>query len=159
MTDQKDPGQNSPSDSPINGGEDIDLTVRVAGDRIWGYSVLKDQRRILRKEETVAERILWMSLKSKQSQGLKFRRQHGIGPFIVDFYCNQYKLVVELDGAIHDEIEVRRYDHERQKYLEDASYIVLRIPNHVVIMRHKEALKRIADVLPSIYGGVGGGVR
>jgi len=100
-----------------------------------------------------------MSLRAKQFQGLKFRRQHGIGPFIVDFYCNQYKLVVELDGEIHNEIEVQRYDHERQKYLEDAGYVVLRIPNDIVMTNPDEALRRITDILPSIYGGVGGGDR
>ncbi len=150
---------NSPSDSPINGGEGIDLALRVSGDRIWGYSVLKDQRRLLRKEETVAEKILWISLRNRQFQGLKFRRQHGIGPFVVDFYCNQWKLIIELDGEIHNEPEIQRYDCERQTYLEDAGYLVLRIQNEVVITNLDEALRRISEILPSIYGGVGGGVR
>ena len=100
-----------------------------------------------------------MYLRAKQFKGLKFRRQHGIGLFIVDFYCDQFKLVLELDGGIHDEIDVKAYDQERQKYLEDAAYTVLRIPNDLVLTDPHAALKRITDIFPSIYGGVGGGAR
>ena len=122
--------------------------ARVRGDRLRGFSILREQKQYLRKNETFSERILWLGLKGKQIQGLKFRRQHGIGPFIVDFYCDQYKLIIELDGSVHDEVEVKRYDQERQKYLEEAGYTVLRIQNEEVLEHFETVKDRIIKSLP-----------
>ncbi len=74
-------------------------------------------KRHLRSEMTNAETRLWSKLRAKQFQGLKFRRQHGIGPYIVDFYCPERSLVIEVDGDSHAaECQVIR-DKRREAYL------------------------------------------
>jgi len=65
----------------------------------------------LRKEMTAAEQVLWGKLRNRKVGGYKFRRQHPIGPYIVDFYCSQAGLIIELDGEIH--LQMVEYDNER----------------------------------------------
>ena len=87
--------------------------------------------RRLRHDSTLPERILWGSLRGAQLAGLKFRRQHSIGPFVVDFYCHEAKLVVELDGDSH--IGRADADSRRTQYLESQGLRVLRVNNDDVI--------------------------
>lgn len=87
----------------------------------------------LRKRMTEAETILWEALRNKKLSGLKFRRQHPIGRFIVDFYCHKYKLVIELDGSIHNLIEVAENDRNRELELKDFGLDILRFTNEQVI--------------------------
>ena len=63
------------------------------------------RRRALRRNSTRAERLLWGALRTKRLAGLKFRRQHSIGPFIVDLFCKEKMLVIELDGGYHDYVQ------------------------------------------------------
>lgn len=89
----------------------------------------KELRAKLRKAMTKAEVILWTALKGGVS-GVKFRRQASIGPFIVDFYCPELKLVPEVDGPTHFETqEVEAYDSERSEFLESKGIIILRCTN------------------------------
>jgi very-short-patch-repair endonuclease len=83
--------------------------------------------RKLRKESTPQEIILWSRIKNRQLKNLKFKRQYQIGTYIVDFICEEKKLIIELDGWQHSEQE--EYDLERAKYLERQGYRVLRIWN------------------------------
>lgn len=78
----------------------------------------------LRKNMTDAEKILWFHLK-QNLEGFKFRRQHPLGIYIADFYCHKVKLVIELDGNIHDNAEVKINDEIRQKNLEEAGIKVI----------------------------------
>lgn len=71
--------------------------------KIYNHELLKDRRKELRNNLTIAEASLWKYLKGRRMHGLKFRRQHSIGPFIVDFYCPEEKLIIELDGEVHEE--------------------------------------------------------
>jgi cyclase len=87
----------------------------------------------LRIRMTNAEIILWEALRNKKLSGLKFRRQHPIGRFIVDFYCHKYKLVVELDGGIHEVQEVKANDQNREEELKDFGLNILRFTNEQVI--------------------------
>lgn len=75
------------------------------------------------------ERRLWSILRRKNLSGFRFRRQHPIGPYIVDFFCASAKLVVELDGEQHAEESHRRTDERRRRWLEARGYRVLRIWN------------------------------
>ncbi|MBE9047262.1 endonuclease domain-containing protein [Pleurocapsales cyanobacterium LEGE 10410] len=85
----------------------------------------------LRKNLTPAEAILWTALRNKQLEGLRFRRQHPVGNFILDFYCPSRKLVVEVDGEIHkDRIN---YDRARSSKLAEYGYTVLRFSNERVM--------------------------
>jgi very-short-patch-repair endonuclease len=79
---------------------------------------------------TPAEKALWKNLKGKQLDGFKFRAQHPVGPFILDFYCPSRKLVVELDGDIHKAHKAR--DTERTQQLEAHGYAVIRFQNDAV---------------------------
>ena len=84
----------------------------------------------LRKNMTPAEKKLWASLRGKQL-GVRFRKQHAIGKFIVDFCCIKKKLVIEVDGSQH--LEMREYDADRTKYLESRGYRVIRFWNNDVM--------------------------
>ncbi|MGI8854343.1 MAG: endonuclease domain-containing protein [Thermomicrobiales bacterium] len=79
---------------------------------------------------TPSEQRLWGALRNRQLDGAKFRRQQAIGSFIVDFFCAEHQLIVEVDGAIH-EVQ-REHDEERQRMLEASGYRVVRVPAHAV---------------------------
>ena len=96
--------------------------------------------RKFRSSPTEAERTLWRYLRKKQLGGLRFRRQHTIGPYIVDFYCSAAKLIIELDSGDHAEPEHRAYDERRSRWLETRGYRVLRFWN-VEILRDSNAFE------------------
>jgi very-short-patch-repair endonuclease len=87
----------------------------------------------LRKEETEAEKILWTRLNKNQMMGLQFRRQHPINKFIADFYCAKIKLVIEVDGSIHDIPENQAYDTGRSEVFNDFGISVIRFTNEQII--------------------------
>ncbi|GIW93851.1 MAG: hypothetical protein KatS3mg110_1892 [Pirellulaceae bacterium] len=93
--------------------------------------------RELRARQTKAERLLWNVLRNRRLCGLRFRRQHPIGPFIVDFACIEKRIVIELDGGYHDDV----YDSDlrRQKKIERMGWLVLRFRNEDVL-RDAEAV-------------------
>ncbi len=99
----------------------------------------------LRKTSTPAEQQLWQALRGGKLAGLKFRRQHPVGNFILDFYCAAHKLVVEVDGGIHEtQIE---YDATRTTELEIYGYTVVRFTNEVVLHQLETVL---AEILKAI---------
>ena len=102
--------------------------------------------RELRQELTEAEKLLWTELRNRKLNGLKFRRQHPLDKFIADFYCNEKKLVVELDGGVHDEKINKEYDEARSAMLGALNIIVLRFKNEDVINNMKDVLRKISDV-------------
>lgn len=104
---------------------------------------LKDKRRALRDNLTPAEASLWKALKNKQLLGRKFRRQHSIGKYIVDFYCPEERLIIELDGEIHK--YQSDYDYERTLYLESLNYKVVRFENKMVFETLEAVLNAIID--------------
>jgi very-short-patch-repair endonuclease len=99
---------------------------------IFNRKYLKFYRKSLRNRSTSAEVELWSILKSKQLDGRKFRRQHSIGKYIVDFCCPSEKIIVELDGDPHgDYIQIQK-DEIRDKYLENLGFTVIRFENRLV---------------------------
>lgn len=102
--------------------------------------------RELRQESTEAEKLLWAELRNRKLNGWKFRRQHPLDKFIVDFYCNEKKLVVELDGSVHSEKINKEYDEARTAMLSGLNVIVLRFKNEEVVNDIKETLKKIREV-------------
>jgi len=98
----------------------------------------------LRQTQTPAEQKLWQALRGRKLNGLKFRRQHPIGHFIVDFYCPECKLVVEVDGAIHQQRQ--DYDTTRTKHLEAYGYRVIRYQNQDVMTNLEVVLEEIRQV-------------
>ena len=109
---------------------------------IHNNEVLAERRRELRKNQTKAEEILWFELRHEKL-GFKFKRQHGIGGYILDFYCSQKKLIIELDGGIHDTEENREYDEVRDKYFTELGYKVLRFKNVEVESEIEKVLEKI----------------
>ncbi len=99
--------------------------------------------RELRRRETEAEAILWAALRGRQVAGLKFRRQRPAGPFVLDFYCADHRLVVEVDGAIHD--EQREQDAARTAILKQYGYRVVRFRNAEIASDLAAVLARIAE--------------
>ena len=91
--------------------------------------VTVERARALRKGQTVTEMLLWRELKDRRLENLKFRRQVPIGPFIVGFYCAEKRLIVELDGFVHEEKHVQIRDHRREIYLGENGYRFLRFTN------------------------------
>lgn len=104
----------------------------------------KSLRKNLRNNPTPQELILWSKLKQKQF-GYKFRRQHSFGKYIVDFYCKEKKLIIELDGWQHQEQE--KYDTERGKYLERQGLKVLRFWNNEINTNLDGVLLKIMEHL------------
>ena len=104
--------------------------------------------RTLRRGMTDAEQRLWKHLRLRNINGFKFRRQHDIGQFIVDFVCIEKRLVVEIDGGQHADAEA--YDSARTQYLEGEGFQVLRFWNN-------EVLEKTNDVLEVIWKALHGG--
>ena len=102
---------------------------------------LKSKARVLRKSMTETEKILWNHIRRRQQHGMYFRRQHPYGIYILDFYCFEADLVIEIDGMIH--LSRRDYDIERTKYLRSSGLKVIRFKN-------KDIEKRIEWVLGKI---------
>ena len=92
---------------------------------------------------TTAEATLWRLLQRSRLSGRKFRRQHGIGPYVVDFYCPAERLVIELDGAAHDSERSALCDEARERFLHAAGMAVLRIENRHVLENAEGVLELI----------------
>jgi very-short-patch-repair endonuclease len=103
---------------------------------------LKTRRKELRSSLTPAEAFLWVRLQNSKL-GRKFRRQHSIGPFIVDFYCSIEKLAVELDGSMHFTEEGIEYDKRRTDYLKSLGINEIRFENAEVFEKTEEVLEDI----------------
>jgi very-short-patch-repair endonuclease len=103
----------------------------------------KKQRRNLRKGMTSAEKALWRKLRSRRLQRYKFRRQASIDKYIVDFYCAEKKLVLEVDGDVHAFSERELHDAERQRFLESMGFKVVRFSNEAIKQSLDHVLERI----------------
>jgi very-short-patch-repair endonuclease len=109
----------------------------------------KEERRSLRNNLTSAEAKFWSCLKSGQLDGRKFRRQHSISEFILDFYCPAEKLAVELDGAGHFTVSGNLHDAQRTEYLNGVGIRVVRFENTVIW----SDLKSVLHAIQSNFGG------
>lgn len=99
----------------------------------------------LRTNATEAEKRLWQALRNRQLQGCKFRRQHPIPPYVVDFICLERRLIIELDGGQH--AEAISYDAVRTQFLERQGYKVLRFWNNELLENTQGALEAIRRAL------------
>ncbi|HEY9750965.1 MAG TPA: endonuclease domain-containing protein [Allocoleopsis sp.] len=102
----------------------------------------------LRYNLTPAEQILWQALKRKQLHGLKFRCQHPVGPFIADFLCAKHKLIIELDGTVHN--QQTDYDNSRTEQLKAYGYQVVRFRNQEVFANLDAVLERILEAVSAL---------
>ena len=97
--------------------------------------------RRLRRAMTRSEATLWVQLRGKRLAGLKFRRQHPIGPYVLDFFCFAARLAVEVDGGSHADERAAQHDDDRDRWLAGQGVKVVRLPDRLVTDNLDEALR------------------
>ena len=110
---------------------------------------LKERRKELRNNLSPAEVILWNHIKS-QKLGSKFRRQHSVGSYILDFYCSEFRLAIERDGGSHDNERAYHYDLKRTEFIESNKIKVIRFLNEDVYKNLEGALAEIKKYLVKV---------
>jgi very-short-patch-repair endonuclease len=113
----------------------------------YGNRELLKRARVLRSNMTLAEIILWSRLRSKKIDGYKFRRQQPIFEYVVDFYCHDLKLVIEVDGEIHSLSEKADSDKKREKILKINGYRILRLTNSEIEADIDSAIHKIKSYI------------
>jgi len=113
-------------------------------------SVTFEKATFLRKNMTLAELILWKQLKDKKLFKVKFRRQHPVNIFIVDFYCHEIKLVIEIDGEIHLDDAIKNYDSGRTAELEKFGLKVARFSNDQIISNIDTVINKINNIITEL---------
>ena len=108
-------------------------------------------RKELRSHSTSAEAVLWRQLKGRQVGGLKFRRQYGVGSYVLDFYCPELRLSIELDGAVHDAPMAYEHDEIRRQFLRGCNIFELRFPNDVVFSNVEGIVQKILEIKERSY--------
>ena len=111
--------------------------------QINNLNYLKSNRKALRSNLTPAEAVLWTILQGSKLDGKKFRRQHSVGNYILDFYCPSQKLAIELDGADHFTEEGKIKDEERTNFLNELGIKVIRFENKLVFDKTEWMLEEI----------------
>ncbi len=111
----------------------------------------KERRRELRRNQTDAESKFWNLIRGRKLNRLKFYRQYNNGPYILDFYCPDLKLAVELDGGQHNTIEGRTYDEERTHFLEAQNIIVVRFWNNEVLENPEGVWEKLQETINHIH--------
>ncbi len=117
------------------------------------WAKLQPPARQMRRAPTPEEDLVWERLRGRRFHGLRVRRQHALGPFIVDFYCSEKRFVLEVDGGVH-ETSVEK-DAMRQEYLERRGFTVLRLLNREVNENPDRALMRVWETLNSLPSPLG----
>ena len=149
----KNPSPLSPEGSNISNNESQNAKNKKYG---WQtatpvlYKELKEHAEQMRDQPTEAEAFLWNILSSKKLDGYKFRRQHIINQYIVDFICLKEKLIIELDGQYHFDEEQKIRDAERTNFLESEGFRVIRFENKVVLQETEKVLETILNELNKI---------
>lgn len=144
--------ENSP---PLKGGESAQRRggykvskTKISKEKINNLPYPKTFRKELRNNLTPAEARFWKVIQNKNLDGRKFRRQHSVGNYILDFYCPSEKLAIELDGEVHFGDVAREYDYERQLFLEIYAIKILRFENKFVF----QELEWVLEVIKNNFG-------
>ena len=111
--------------------------------RIFNTAALKERRKKLRNNQTLAEKTLWQNIRKKQLNGIQFYRQYGIGSYIADFYAPAVRLCIEIDGDQHYTETGKEYDAERDNYITSLNIKVIRFRNREVIEDTKKVVAEI----------------
>ena len=104
----------------------------------------------LRRNETIAEKLLWEKLRNNQLEGLKFRRQHPVNIYIADFYCHKFKLIIELDGDYHNQEEQKQKDEVRTEVLRLNDLKIIRFKNEEVEQNINQVLITIKNKIEQL---------
>lgn len=119
---------------------------------ITGPKETLKRARKLRSEMTLPELILWREMR-KRPEGLKFRRQHPAGMYVLDFYCAAARLAIEVDGWGHDSASAHQRDASRSHFLRSQGLATLRIPAKAILNDAEAAMARIVEVCLSRIAG------
>ena len=135
----------------MNDNKPFDLTNKYLAKLHQGTkAATQEYARELRHRTTEAEQKLWSLLRNRQLKGKKFRRQHAIANYVADFYCNESKLVIELDGNFHTEAETKENDKSRTNLLNELGITVLRFWNEEVMKDTEKVIKKISEYLQQV---------
>ena len=104
----------------------------------------ESDRKRLRSNQTFAEKVFWEAVRGKEL-GVRFRRQHGVGSFTLDFYCSELRLAIELDGEYHLEKTAQLHDEQRTKFLSEFSISVLRFSNKEILEDLDRVIKHLKE--------------
>jgi very-short-patch-repair endonuclease len=119
--------------------------------KLYNRTSEKAKRQQLRRNMTKTEFMFWQKLKGKQLKGVKFRSQYGVGQFVVDFYCTELKLAIEIDGDSHFQDGAQEYDWERQAFIESLGIQFLRFTNDEVYGNLEGVLERIIQKIEELW--------
>ncbi|MHB9027530.1 MAG: endonuclease domain-containing protein [Candidatus Latescibacterota bacterium] len=119
--------------------------TRIPFQKTFSPDYVVELAREMRKDMTEAEKALWSRIRRQQVDGLRFRKQHPIGRYIVDFCCFDSRLIVEVDGGVHD--KRKEYDQNRDAFLAGGGYTVLRFPNDEVLQRIEKVIEAIRNAV------------
>ena len=114
---------------------------------LYNDPVFKNFRRDLRKNQTDAEKKLWSILRNKQVNGLKFFRQYSVGSYILDFFCPEKRLAIELDGGQHNEEINKEKDQQRTDYLAQQHIRVIRFWNNAILQNIDAVYEKILNAI------------
>ncbi len=116
----------------------------------YNKSSQTDKRRKLRQHQTNAEELIWRFLRGRQILGYKFKRQYSVDHFVIDFYCPELKLAIEIDGASHNKSEQQKKDIRRQGYLESFNIKFIRIKDEDLFGNPNKAFNKIEKTIKLI---------
>jgi phosphoribosylformylglycinamidine synthase I len=138
----------SPAERGSHGGVNVgSQPLHLTADKKSWFKGLKEHGAEMRRQPTLAEDFLWQQLRGRQMEGHKFRRQHTIEQFIVDFICLEKHLIVEVDGGVHGEAEQAEYDQGRTHELQELGYQIIRFTNEEVLHQTPQVLQQIYQTL------------
>ena len=128
----------------------VKINRTIQAEFFYGASpAIFERARELRKNMTEAEKTLWKKINEKQINGWQFRRQHPISHFIADFYCHAARLVIEVDGGIHNADEQKEKDKARNFFMTELGLTVFRLTNEEVENELERVVEKIASFIPS----------
>ncbi len=121
----------------------------LLSDNMWkdASGIIFSNAKKLRENPTQAEEVMWLSLRNNQLDGYKFRRQHPLLIYVVDFYCHELKLVIEIDGGYHQTVEQKELDKERTVNIEFQGLYEIRFTNDEVITDINSVLNKIKEFI------------
>ncbi|MFP5041833.1 leucine--tRNA ligase [Parasediminibacterium sp. JCM 36343] len=139
------------SPQPLSKGEGQEPALSTLGyftNTVEQWKFLSSFSKENRKNATEAEAILWNEVRNRKINGFKFRRQHPIAGYIPDFVCLEQKMIVEIDGGYHDEIEQQKFDEARAGWLAEHGYTMLRFTNEEILNQLPSVIEKLGEALP-----------
>ena len=115
----------------------------------YNNSIFKRRRKELRRKQTPAEKVLWEQLRGRKLEKCKFWRQYSVGPYILDFYCPEIRLAIEVDGHQHQ--AAIEYDQEREMYLKELDIKTIRYKNEEVMSKLEKVIDDIRKQINLIF--------